>query len=136
MAPSIAHLEAILCEGYREEIDLYTQAIALCEVQRAAPQTPVESWLPLLLGLLDRVAAVEGRIAAAKADWRRQDRSAGAALAGCLNRMAELLRTLAAAVDGVIAGLQARREQLPAQLEALARSQRVQQAYQRVARAS
>jgi len=71
MAQSTAHLERALCEGYREEIDLYTQAVALCECHRAAPETPVESWLPGLLGLLDRVAAVEDRIAMAKAEWRR-----------------------------------------------------------------
>lgn len=131
MTQSTAHLEQLLCEGYREEIDLYTQAVALCDCHRTAP---VDGWLPQLVAQLDRVATVEARVATAKAEWQRLGQSPGRALADCLNRVAELLGALAAAVDGAIASLQARRQQLPAQLEALARSHRVQQAYQRIAR--
>jgi hypothetical protein len=132
---AIDHLERVLCEAYREEIDLYTQAVALCECRSAAPEA-VDGWLPTLVAMLDRIAAVEARMAPAKAEWKRLGHAPDAALADCLRRMAELLRALAAAVDRVITDLQARRQHLPAPLEALSRSQRVQQAYQRIARVS
>ena len=135
MTKAAEHLERVLCEAYREEIDLYTQAVALCDCHRSAAEA-VDGWLPTLVALFDRIAAVEARMAAAKGEWKRHGHAPGGELASCLRRMGELLRSLAAAVDRVIADLQARRQQLPAKLEALARSQRVQQAYQRIARAS
>ncbi len=135
MARAIEQLEAMLSDGYREEIALYTQALALCEGHAAAAPLQVDSWLPTLMALLEQVAAVESRIATAKADWQRLGQAPGRMLAGYLGQLAALLPALGAAVERVIAAVQARRDQIPLELDALARSSRVRQAYQRIAHA-
>ena len=129
MSASADRIEANLCVAYREEAELYEQALAL------SPQPDdggIDGRLPALTGLLDRIAAIESRVAPDRDQWQRAGRLPGPELAGCLARIAELLRGLSAVVEQAISHVQTQRDQMMPQVEGLARLSRMQQAYHRV----
>ena len=128
MTVAVHALEATLCAAYREQAELYGLALALWGPRVASG---VDGWLPQLISLLDRVAAIESRIAVEKQQWQNEHRPPSAELAICLARIAELLRNLSATVNQAIGQVESDRAQLVPQLEGFARLGRMQQAYQR-----
>jgi len=140
-----ARAEARALLAGRPEVDRARFERALDRAERWYPAR--EDYAPMTfseqLALIRRVALEMGRRLAESSLIDGPDdifflegEEAGAALAGRLARLGELLQRLAAVVDRVIAGVEARQVQMPAQLDAFVRCQRMQHAYQRAGRRS
>lgn len=124
-------VEAILAEAYREQIGIYA---GILETLHDRPDMDAtangdHAWLKSLTAGLDRVAAVERRVGAAKAQWQASQARPGPNLAAHLSRAAELIRQLAAEVGVAVAEAEAKRRRLLPEADVLVRSLRMQKAY-------
>jgi hypothetical protein len=125
-----AELEVALCQAYREQTELYGQALDLVR----APRTGAASdWVQNLLGLLDQIGVIDGRLAAARQRWQESRAQPGPELRGLIVRIAAQIQEIAHAVSQTQTELLARRLQLLPEFDQLARQERMRRAYARTA---
>jgi hypothetical protein len=126
-----ANAEPLLCDAYREEADLYRQALTagadvLAALQRGGH---AEDQLQRLLGFLDQVGAIEARMAPIKAQCQDRDWKPGTLLGEALTEVRQLVERLQACIQDAERVARERKSQLEPQLDAAIRGCRMQRAY-------
>ena len=118
-------LEQRLVHAYREQLRLYDQAVALTEHETA----PGNHWIGGLDPILQAIAAVDKGITEDKSAWRQAGLQPGPEFSGLLDRIAGRLAMLAQIVQGQVAELEARKEQMLPEMDAFIQQRRMLSAY-------
>jgi predicted trehalose synthase len=120
-------LEQRLVQGYRAQLRLYDQALAVVDQET----TPGQSghWAGALNDILKRIASLDAALADDKSAWRQGGRPPGAELDTVLERIAGRLAMLAQIVQGQVAEFEARKARLLPEMDAFIQQRRMLDAY-------
>jgi len=126
-----ANAEPLLCDAYREEAELYRQALAAGSDVLAALQRGERAEEPLrrLLRLLDRAGAIEARVAPIRAQCQNAGWKPGPPLDGMIGEVRHLIERLQACIQEAERVAHQRKSELEPQLDAVIRGSQMQRAY-------
>lgn len=128
MSDAAEDAERRLQTAYSEHAEWYERALRLAAT---CHEMDFPSTLPPLLALLDEITAREERLTAVKQCWQQAGRPAGPALRAVMDRIAALIVQIQGHVRTMERAVQARRDQLAAELDDCNRRRRMQRAYAR-----
>jgi len=120
--------EMLLLAAYREQATHYKSALRLAELEQGRTGDPGEL-PPVLLGFLDKIAAVDARVAETKSWWVRTGQKAGPELRAALDEVTLLIDRLAGCVREAELTATASRDALTPALDAAARGVQMRRAY-------
>lgn len=125
--------EASLFQAYQAEAEHYARALRLAQTLRFRLQqgASVQEEMTLILACLDDVRTIEARIAETRTQWQQSGRKPGPELSAALNRVAELLASLAPLIGAAEKQALTRLGELRPQLDASSRARQMQHAYLR-----
>jgi hypothetical protein len=131
MSAAPANAESLLSEAYREEAELYRQALTAGSEVLAALQRGdnMENRLQQLLSFLDQVGAIEARVTLVKAQWQEAACKPGPQLKEIMTQVGQLVERLQACIQQAESLARARKSQLEPELDALIRGSQMQRAY-------
>lgn len=121
-------LERQLAAGYREQAGLYAQGLAQLQRKSDSPDVHDASW-SRLNGVLERVAAVDFRLAPLKQRWAAGGTSPGPELQSALERVRSQLEELLAATGRAEQQARTARDRLSASADVAVQGQRMRRAY-------
>ncbi len=122
--------ETLLLAAYREQAAYYAKALRCAEELSLEQGGGDPGRLPpALLGYLDKIAAVDARVAETKAWWVRTGQKPGSELRAALDEAALLIDRLAGYVREAERAATATRQALTPELDAAARGVRMRRAY-------
>lgn len=124
-------VEERLVAGYRRQAAQYDHALRYLEAsarhESGADCQP--SWVPEIQQAFAVVAELDMQLATDKAVWQHSGRNAGAELSETLDRVAMQIRTLSDRIDGAIAALASRSQQLAPEIDRFVRQRSMLHAY-------
>ena len=126
-----ADLEAQLCDGYEEQITLYTDLIQqteqVAEDLESGPQSDAK--LATINQIMVRIAELDAKIATARESWHQVDRKPGERLAADLSQLERLIARAIQNIGRAESVATAAKHRLEPKLTNESRQQRMAAAY-------
>jgi hypothetical protein len=123
--------ETLLLAAYREQAAYYASALAAAEQLRSEQGGGDDPGRlpPAIVGFLDKIAAIDARVAETKAWWMRAGQRPGPELRAALDEVTRLIDRLAGRVREAERTATASRQALTPELDAVARGVQMRRAY-------
>jgi hypothetical protein len=126
-----ADVDPLLCAAYREEADLYREALAAVEGLPAALQGGgnTQARLQKMLGLLQQIGTIEKRLVPVKARCRGKAWKRSAELVEVIAQIEKMIGRLMTGIQEAQQIARRRKSELEPELDALIRGSQMQRAY-------